>query len=73
LQGLGSYPGTPDLEGAIRGRHFYIEVKTKTGKLSDRQKLFQENFEVKQGEKFFVARDFYQFRKEFEEWMKEKS
>ena len=46
-QGLGCYPGLPDrvmhLLGSthVRGRVVYLEVKTKTGKLSAHQEIFR--------------------------------
>ena len=39
--------GLPDILGFLNTRHamFCIEVKTKTGKLSDKQKIWQEKLE----------------------------
>ena len=45
-QGLGCDPGRPDLEGSMRimglGRHFGIEVKAPTGKLSTHQQAHRQ-------------------------------
>jgi len=40
LQGLGSYPGLPDIQGSYQRKHFFIEVKTKDGRLSVPQAQF---------------------------------
>ncbi len=43
LQGLGSYPGLPDLACVYRGYFIAIEVKRPGGKLSDNQQIFKDN------------------------------
>jgi Holliday junction resolvase len=45
LQGLGAYPGISDLVAIKNAVTAFIEIKTPTGKQSDRQKLFQEDVE----------------------------
>jgi len=47
FQTLGSTPGCPDILGIYKGRMLGIEVKTKSGKLTERQERFIEwiNFE----------------------------
>ena len=45
LQGLGSYPGLPDLQAVKNGRTLYIEVKSSTGRQSAHQKRFQHAVE----------------------------
>lgn len=50
LQGLGSYPGLSDLVAVKQGRIMHIELKTKTGKQSDKQETFQANLEAAGGE-----------------------
>ena len=56
LQGLGAYPGLPDMVAHIKGRVVYIEVKTKRGKLSLAQGFFQAECE-EDGVDYWVARD----------------
>ena len=50
LQGLGSYPGLSDLVAVKKGRIIHIELKTKTGKQSDKQEKFQADIEAAGGE-----------------------
>ena len=45
LQGLGSYPGLPDLQAIKDGQTIYIEIKRPGGRQSERQKKFQEDLE----------------------------
>ena len=56
LQGLGAYPGLPDMVAHIKGRVVYIEVKTKRGKLSLAQGFFQAECE-EDGVDYWVVRD----------------
>ena len=56
LQGLGAYPGLPDMVAHIKGRVVYIEVKTKRGKLSLAQELFKARCE-EDGVNYWVVRD----------------
>jgi hypothetical protein len=49
-------PGTPDLYVVGRDRQFWIEVKTKKGKLSEEQKAMMNTL-VGLGQKVMVARD----------------
>lgn len=67
LQGLGCYKGLPDREGVYKDEHFYIEFKSKKGKLSFDQEKFKAKAEA-QGEKVFVPHSFEQFEKEWVEW-----
>ena len=55
LQGLGCYPGMPDLQAVKNGRTVYIELKRPTGKQSADQKEFQRDLEAAGGE-YIVAR-----------------
>lgn len=55
-QGLGSIKGVPDIVGVLPGgRALFIEVKTKTGRLSQEQQNFLENA-TEQGALAFMAR-----------------
>ena len=56
LQGLGAYPGLPDMVAHVKGRVVYIEVKTKRGKLSLAQELFKARCE-EDGVEYWVVRD----------------
>ena len=40
-QGMGSYPGLPDRIAHYGGQVYYLEMKTPTGRLSDKQRRFQ--------------------------------
>ncbi len=42
LQGMGAYKGIPDRIMHYKGDVVYLEIKTPTGKLSDHQKIFEE-------------------------------
>lgn len=55
-QGLGSTPGIPDIIGIWKGQFLGIEVKTKSGKVSDVQAQKIEEIK-KSGGLAFVARD----------------
>ena len=55
LQGLGCYPGLPDLEAVKDGQTVYIEVKTFTGKQRSDQIQFQADVEA-HGGTYIVAR-----------------
>ena len=55
LQGLGCYPGLPDLEAIKNGKTVYIEVKKQNGRQNQKQKMFQENIE-RHGGVYEVAR-----------------
>ena len=46
LQGLGSYPGLPDLQAVKEGRTIYIEIKRPGGRQSPGQKKFQQELEA---------------------------
>jgi Holliday junction resolvase len=52
---MGSTPGVPDIIGCWKGKLLGIEVKTKSGKLSERQALFIESINL-EGGIAFVAR-----------------
>ena len=56
LQGLGSYPGLPDLQAVKNGRTLYIEVKRPTGRQSAHQKRFQQAVESAGGT-YILARN----------------
>ena len=49
LQGLGSYPGLPDLQAVKDGRTIYIEIKRPGGRQSVKQKKFQQDLEAAGG------------------------
>ena len=49
--------GIPDLLVVYRNRHFWIEVKTKSGKLSRVQKTCHQFLKEEHGQKVFVCRD----------------
>ena len=49
LQGLGCYPGLPDLQAVKKGRTVYIELKRPGGSQSSNQKKFQEDLEAAGG------------------------
>ncbi len=49
LQGLGCYPGLSDLVAVKKSKVVYIELKTKTGKQSEKQKEFQQDLEAAGG------------------------
>lgn len=55
LQGLGCYPGLSDLVAVKKGKVVYIELKTKTGTQSEKQKEFQADLE-RAGGTYIVAR-----------------
>jgi hypothetical protein len=40
LSGVGCYPNLPDIEGSYQGKHFFIETKIPTGRLSFGQAEF---------------------------------
>ena len=69
FQGPLSYLGLPDREGIYKGKHFYIEVKSKKGKLSFEQEKFKAKAEAR-GEKVFVPHSFDEFEEEWNEWVK---
>ena len=56
LQGLGAYPGLPDMVAHIGGRVVYIEVKKRSGKLTPAQELFEAQCE-EDGVDYWVVRD----------------
>ncbi len=70
LQGLGCYPGLPDLIAVKDGIHLCIEVKTKTGRISSNQKRFQEQIE-KAGGHYIIARCYEDVKKGWEDATKE--
>jgi hypothetical protein len=43
LQGLGAHPGISDLIGVKDGHVVFIEIKTETGRQSEKQVSFEEN------------------------------
>jgi hypothetical protein len=45
-QSLGSYPGLPDLMVVLDGKVYAVEVKSRRGKLTKKQKEFQEKWEM---------------------------
>ena len=55
LQGLGAYRGIPDRIAVKGGRVLFIEVKSKSGVLSDDQRRFKETIEA-QGGYYIIAR-----------------
>jgi len=66
LQGLACYKGLPDLEGIDIGwGHFYIEVKSGEGKLSEKQEEFKGMVE-RLGETVFVPHSYEEFVKMWE-------
>jgi hypothetical protein len=65
LQGLGCYPGLPDIMGVYdkdiyAGKVFAIEVKTEKGKLSENQIEFKYQWE-KPGLDYCIAHSFDEF------------
>lgn len=54
LQGLGCYPGLPDLVAVKAGRVVHIELKTKRGRQSDKQYEFECDLKVAGGEYMVV-------------------
>lgn len=50
LQGLGSYPGLPDLQAVKGGRTLYLEIKRPGRSLSHNQKIFRAELEAAGGE-----------------------
>ena len=62
LQGLGSYPGLPDLQAVKGGCTLYIEVKRANGRQSKRQKKFQQDLEAAGG-KYIIARGIEDIKK----------
>jgi len=56
LQGLGSYPGLPDLQAVKDGRTIYIEIKRPGGRQSARQKKFQQDLEAAGGQYILVKK-----------------
>ena len=55
LQGLGSYPGLSDLVAVRNGEVVFVELKTPTGSLSEKQRRFKERIEAAGGT-YIVAR-----------------
>lgn len=55
--------GLPDIQGVIRGRALFIEVKSKKGRLSIEQKDFGERA-INEGAIWFVARSIEDVEKE---------
>lgn len=49
LQGIGSYPGTPDICVVHKGKFYGIEIKAPKGRLSEYQQRFKENLETSEG------------------------
>lgn len=45
LAGLGVYPGIPDLSAIKNGHVYQIEVKVKSGRMSEAQRLFKRTWE----------------------------
>jgi hypothetical protein len=62
----GSTIGTPDLIAVVRGRFVGIEVKIGKDRQSDSQKAVEQRITEAAGV-YIVARDFEQFRVEFDE------
>ena len=56
LQGLGSYPGLPDMQAVKDGRTIYIEIKRPGGRQSAKQKKFQQELEAAGGI-YIIARE----------------
>ena len=54
-QGLGAHRGFPDLVAVKAGRVLFVEVKTRTGRLSTFQEVFKQEIES-QGLRYVVAR-----------------
>ena len=54
-QGLGAYRGAPDRVAVKGGRVLFIEIKSKSGVLSDEQRRFKETIDT-QGGHYIVAR-----------------
>ncbi len=61
MQGLGSYPGLPDMQMHFNGKIIDLELKTPTGKLSERQVAFQEQC-VLDNVPYFVVRSLEDLR-----------
>lgn len=61
LQGLGCYPGLSDLVAVKNGEVVNIEIKTKRGRQSEKQKAFQNDIE-KAGGKYLLARSLEDIR-----------
>jgi len=57
LQGLGAYPGIPDIIAMKNGVVLFIEVKSEKGKLSPSQQDFFRNVE-NQGCNYIIARSY---------------
>lgn len=64
LQGLGCCPGIPDLAGFHKGYAFFVEVKSKRGKLSEFQEKFKKEVELENAI-VFVPHSYEEF---VEEW-----
>lgn len=54
-QGLGAHRGFPDLVAVKAGQVLFIEVKTRTGRLSQYQEQFRDEI-TEQGCRYIVAR-----------------
>lgn len=54
LQGLGSYPGIPDMLIAKGGRTVMLELKSPQGKQSEAQKKYQQDLEAAGGEYLLI-------------------
>ena len=75
LKRMGVVPGVPDLfiRIARHGYHgLYIELKTKKGRLSDKQRQFADSA-VADGYKFVVVRSLDEFMKVVKTYLDEKS
>ena len=55
LQGLGSYPGIPDIIAIKDNRVLFLEIKKPTGKQSQYQKDFENNI-TRQGGEYVLVR-----------------
>jgi Holliday junction resolvase-like predicted endonuclease len=54
-QGLGAHRGFPDLVAVKAGQVLFVEVKTRTGRLSQHQEAFRDEIEG-QGLRYIVVR-----------------
>lgn len=68
----GVLPGVSDLIIVANQRVLFVEMKTKTGRQSENQKLFQSNVE-RLGFEYKICRSFISFQTTVEKWLNSKS
>lgn len=66
----GLLPGSPDLVIVTPYGVLFVELKTKTGRLQDTQKLFRDKVE-KMGYRYIVCRSCPEFKLAVENWIKD--